>query len=126
MRQSRASEYRVRAQKQSLFITKRARRLLFGVLGDLSLDFNRTRQVVSFAVGDRIEAACRKLWEQVPETYRAAHCYNDLWDAYQNFIPENQQIPCGINSGMRGSGSGVIMSPAILSTKIRFQCNLAA
>jgi len=61
-------------------------------------------------VCDRIEAACRKLWKQVPETYRAAHCYADFWEAYQNFIPENQQTPCVIDSGMRGSGSGVIMS----------------
>jgi insertion element IS1 protein InsB len=70
----------------------------------------RTRQVVSFVVGDRIEAACRKLWEQVPETYRATYCYTDFWEAYQNFIPENQQTPYGVDSGMRGSGSGVIMS----------------
>ena len=29
----------------------------------------RTRQIVAFANGDHSEAACRALWERVPEAY---------------------------------------------------------
>lgn len=60
----------------------------------------RTRQVVAFVVGDRGAATCLKLWEQVPEDYRAAHCYTDFWEAYQKVIPEEQHTPCGKDSGL--------------------------
>jgi hypothetical protein len=32
----------------------------------------RTRQVVAYAIGDRGEKTCRKLWERIAESYRAA------------------------------------------------------
>jgi IS1 family transposase len=58
----------------------------------------RTRQLVSFVVGDRSEATCRKPWEQVPEIYRTA---TGFWEAYQNVSLDNQHTPCGKDSGMR-------------------------
>jgi len=30
----------------------------------------RTRQIVAFVMGDRSEATCRKLWEQIPPAYQ--------------------------------------------------------
>ncbi len=46
-----------------------------------------TRQVVAYAIGDRGEATCRKLWEAIPEAYCDAHCYSDFWQAYSAVIP---------------------------------------
>jgi IS1 family transposase len=48
----------------------------------------RTRQIVSFVIGDRSEATCRRLWEQIPEAYKACHTYSDFWEAYQLVFPE--------------------------------------
>jgi len=31
---------------------------------------------------------------------RKAHCYSDLWEAYQNVIAAQQQTPCGKESGL--------------------------
>ncbi len=46
----------------------------------------KTRQVVAYAVGDRSEKTGRKLWEAIPASYRAGHCYTDFWAAYQAVI----------------------------------------
>ena len=35
----------------------------------------KTRQVVSYALGDRSEKTCWKLWEALPEMYRTGHCF---------------------------------------------------
>ena len=48
----------------------------------------RTRQIVAFVIGDRSEATCRKLWEQIPPTYRVCQSYSDFWEAYQLVFPE--------------------------------------
>jgi len=50
----------------------------------------RTRQVVAFAVGDRSEKTCKRLWQRVPPAYRRLLCYTDFWDAYGKVIPEDQ------------------------------------
>lgn len=58
-----------------------------------------TRQVVAYAVGDRSKVTCRKLWEAIPEAYRAAHCSSDFWKAYRAVIPAEQHTAVGIRSG---------------------------
>ena len=58
-----------------------------------------TRQVVAYAIGDRSEASCRKLWEAIPAAYRSGHCYSDFWRAYQAVIPEQQQSAVGKETG---------------------------
>ena len=58
-----------------------------------------TRQVAAYAIGDRSEATCRKLWERVPAGYRAGHCYTDFWEAYQLVIPAEQHTAAGKESG---------------------------
>jgi len=56
---------------------------------------------VAYAVGDRSEATCRKLWERIPAAYRPAHCYPDFWEAYRsNVIPDEQHTACGKDSGL--------------------------
>ncbi len=58
-----------------------------------------TRQIVAYVIGDRSEASCRKLWERIPATYRAAHCFSDFWEAYQLVIPSEQHTAVGKESG---------------------------
>ncbi len=58
-----------------------------------------TRQVVAYVIGDRSAATCRKLWERVPAAHRRAHCFSDLWEAYQLVIPAKQHTPVGKQSG---------------------------
>ena len=50
----------------------------------------KTRQVVAYAVGDRSEKTCRRLWEAIPSAYRGSHCFTDFWVAYQAVLPEEQ------------------------------------
>ncbi len=59
----------------------------------------RTRQVVAYAIGDRSQATCEKLWEAIPEAFRRAHCYSDFWKAYAAVIPAEQHTAVGIRSG---------------------------
>jgi IS1 family transposase len=47
----------------------------------------RTRQIIAFAIGDRDEATCRTLWEQIPATYKGCQSYSDFWEAYQLVFP---------------------------------------
>jgi len=58
-----------------------------------------TRQVVAYAIGDRSETTCQRLWERIPAAYRAAHCYSDFWEAYQKVIPEEQHTAVGKETG---------------------------
>ena len=50
----------------------------------------RTRQIVAFAVGDRSQETCKRLWQRVPPAYRRLLCFTDFWDAYGKVIPETQ------------------------------------
>jgi insertion element IS1 protein InsB len=59
----------------------------------------RTRQIVAFVIGDRSEATCRKLWEQIPRTYRSCHSYSDFWEASQLVFPEEMHECVGKASG---------------------------
>ncbi len=59
----------------------------------------RTRQVVAYAIGDRSEATCSRLWEAIPLPYRAGHCFTDFWKAYQAVIPEEQHSAVGKETG---------------------------
>jgi IS1 family transposase len=59
-----------------------------------------TRQVVAYVVGDRSAATCKKLWEQIPASYRSAHCYSDFWEAYQLVIPAEQHTAVGKETGL--------------------------
>jgi insertion element IS1 protein InsB len=59
----------------------------------------QTRQVVAYAIGDRSEETCRRLWQAIPASYRAGHCYTDFWAAYQAVIPEEQHTAAGKETG---------------------------
>src|SRR5258706_450035 len=59
----------------------------------------QTRQVVADALGDRSQATCQRLWEAIPEGYRAGHCFTDFWAAYRAVTPEKQQTAVGKETG---------------------------
>jgi insertion element IS1 protein InsB len=58
-----------------------------------------TRQVVAYAIGNRGEATCRRLWERIPKAYRGGRCYSDFWEAYREVIPTEQHVAVGKDSG---------------------------
>jgi IS1 family transposase len=59
----------------------------------------RTRQVVAYVIGDRSQRTCRKLWEQIPLSYRACQSFSDFWEAYQMVFPEETHESVGKASG---------------------------
>lgn len=59
----------------------------------------RTRQIVAYAVGNRGEGTCRRLWDRVPPTYRRGLCYTDFWKAYALVVPDGQHCPGGKGAG---------------------------
>ena len=59
----------------------------------------QTRQVVAFAIGDRSETTCRKLWAKIPPAFRVGDCFTDFWSAYQLMIPPEQHTAVGKETG---------------------------
>jgi insertion element IS1 protein InsB len=59
----------------------------------------RTRQIVAYVIGDRSEATCQKLWNQIPEAYKGCHSYSDFWEAYQLVFPPETHECVGKGSG---------------------------
>ncbi len=59
----------------------------------------RTRQVVAYAIGNRGEQTCRKLWERIPESYREGLFYSDFWESYRSVFPEDRHRAVGKDSG---------------------------
>ena len=55
--------------------------------------------MVAYAIGDRSEASCRRLWKAIPAAYRTGHCYSDFWRAYQAVIGEEQHRAVGKETG---------------------------
>jgi IS1 family transposase len=56
----------------------------------LALCRKTRQQVVAFVLGDRSRRSCERLWRAIPQSYKEATCYSDLWEAYQQVIPEEQ------------------------------------
>ena len=59
----------------------------------------KTRQVVTYAIGDRSKKTCQRLWEAIPEGYRQGHCFTDFWAVYTVVIPEEQHSAVGKETG---------------------------
>lgn len=58
-----------------------------------------SRQVVAYAIGDRSQNTCRRLWDAIPLGYRLCYCFTDFWAAYQAVIPEEQHTAAGKETG---------------------------
>ncbi|HCK65156.1 MAG TPA: hypothetical protein DHW49_02730 [Anaerolineae bacterium] len=59
----------------------------------------RTRQVVSWAMGNRDEERCQTLWELVPEEYRRSMIYSDFYATYEKVLQNAQHQRVGKDSG---------------------------
>ena len=65
-----------------------------------ALDAN-TRQVVAMIVGDRSEAAARRLWAALPDAYRdGAIVYTDFLAQYAAVVPEERHAAAGKEAGL--------------------------
>jgi IS1 family transposase len=59
----------------------------------------RTRQIVSFALGARSDQTGRRLWNRVPWEYRQCLTYTDVWETWQNVLPEESHLAVGKETG---------------------------
>ena len=59
----------------------------------------RTRQIVAYAIGDRSEDTCRKLWQAIPEIYKHCQTFSDFWDAYAKVFPDDTHQCVGKETG---------------------------
>ena len=55
----------------------------------------KTRQVVSYAIGDRSKETGQKLWDAIPLAYRSGKCFTDFYSVYKSIIPQDQHYPVG-------------------------------
>lgn len=60
----------------------------------------QTRQVVACVIGGRGVATCRKLWSNIPESYKQGTIFSDFWEAYQAVVPDEQHQAVGKDSGL--------------------------
>lgn len=58
-----------------------------------------THQVLAWRVGDRSEKTLRKLWFEVPASYRRKLVYTDFYEAYAAFFAPWQHRPSEKGSG---------------------------
>ena len=54
---------------------------------------------VAYAIGDRSEDTCRRLWNAIEASSRCGHCFTDFWAAYQAVVPEEQHTAVGKETG---------------------------
>ncbi|MFP5041456.1 IS1 family transposase [Parasediminibacterium sp. JCM 36343] len=58
----------------------------------------RTRQIVSFFLGDGSMASCKEMWRNLPYDYLKCNIFSDFWKAY-NCIPEKTHKKVGNETG---------------------------
>jgi insertion element IS1 protein InsB len=63
----------------------------------------QSRQVLAMVIGDRSMRTCRKLWERIPEAYRALQAFTDFHSAYFAVVPRGQHQACKKGSGLTNS-----------------------
>lgn len=59
----------------------------------------RTRQVVAFVIGDRSEKTCVRLWNKIPDGYKACCSFSDFWEAYAKVFPKETHRMVGKETG---------------------------
>jgi IS1 family transposase len=58
----------------------------------------RTRQILSFFIGDGSMESCKRLWRKLPTEYLYCFSFSDLW-ASNNCLPEMTHEKVGKESG---------------------------
>jgi insertion element IS1 protein InsB len=59
----------------------------------------RTRQVVSYFIGNRDSTSCQEFWDWIPPDYKRAWIYTDFWEAYAAVIHTGKHQMVGKDSG---------------------------
>ena len=60
----------------------------------------RTRQIIAFAMGDRSARTARKLWQNIPDSYKKkAIFYSDFWEPYLKEFPDTCHDAVGKETG---------------------------
>jgi IS1 family transposase/transposase-like protein len=59
----------------------------------------RSRQVVSFVIGNRSKKTCQRLWNKIPEQYQSCLSFSDYWEAYEKVFSEQTHQSVGKESG---------------------------
>ena len=59
----------------------------------------RTRQIVSYTLGDRSQESARWLRESIPQDYLRRATRSDFWDAYGVVFPKHTHRFCGKEEG---------------------------
>ena len=59
----------------------------------------RTRQIISWVMGNRDEERCQTLWDLVPEHYKKAIIYSDFYAAYEKVLQNHKHHTVGKDSG---------------------------
>ncbi len=59
----------------------------------------KTRQVIAYAIGDRSEKTCKKLYNKIPESYKQCASYSDFWKSYENVFSEKTHHSVGKETG---------------------------
>ena len=52
-----------------------------------------------YAIGDRSEVICRRLWQAIPAAYRTCRSYSDYWAAYAQVWPSATHRSVGKHEG---------------------------
>lgn len=59
----------------------------------------RTRQIVSWCMGNRDEERCQTLWDLLPPEYKQSMVYSDFYAAYEKVLVEANHQSVGKESG---------------------------
>ena len=59
----------------------------------------RTRQIVSFFIGNRDGFSCQQLWQRVPLEYTVCDVVSDAWHTYPEVLPEWKHTSVGKETG---------------------------
>jgi insertion element IS1 protein InsB len=60
---------------------------------------HRTRQILSFFIGDGSMESCKRLWRKLPYEYLKCWSFSDFWRAY-NCIPKETHLQVGKETGL--------------------------
>ncbi len=53
----------------------------------------KSRQVLSFVLGERTDEAFGQAWAKVPPDYQSRPVFTDYWGAYARLLPKISTIP---------------------------------
>ncbi|MCW5924309.1 MAG: IS1 family transposase [Saprospiraceae bacterium] len=59
----------------------------------------RTRQILSFFIGDGSVGACKRLWRKLPHEYQKCLSFSDFWTTYQ-CLPSETHLMVGKETGL--------------------------